>query len=415
MDDADKTREQLISELTELRQKLSKLQTSETELRKTQESLQSIFRAAPTGIGLVANRIFLQVNDRFCDMVGYSRAELIGQSARMLYLTDEAYKYVGREKYAQIQAQETGTVETVWRRKDGQVIDILLSSTPLNPDNLSDGVTFTALDITRRKQTEKELANHRLHLEEMVKVRTTELEKANVQLQALSRVKDEFVANVSHELRTPITNLKLRHDLLNLCPDKLEEYLAVMQRETVRLEHIIESLLYLSRLDQDRVSWNPVYVDLNLLTKQFVADRMTYARSKELDLTFSSEQNLPLVEADQGLWEQVLSILLTNAFNYTPANGSVMVKTQLKTDNGRSWAGVSVADTGLGIQSADQQRLFERFFRGAAGRETGAPGTGLGLAIVQEIVNKHQGEIEFFSEGVPGKGTIFKVWLPVAE
>ena len=165
MDDADKTKEQLIKELAEMRQRLNELQTSETELRKTQESLQSIFRAAPTGIGLVSNRMFLQVNDRFCDMVGYPREELIGQSARMLYLTAEDYDYVGREKYAQIQTQGIGTVETTWRRKDGVVIDVLLSSTPLNPARLSDGVTFTALNITKRKRIEKELATHRQHLE----------------------------------------------------------------------------------------------------------------------------------------------------------------------------------------------------------------------------------------------------------
>ena len=414
MDDADKTREQLITELAEQRQRLAELQTSETELRKTQESLQSIFRAAPAGIGLVANRVFLQVNDRFCDMVDYAREELIGQNARMLYLTDEAYEYVGREKYNQIKTQETGTVETVWQRKDGLVIDILLSSTPLNPGRLSDGVTFTALNITKRKQSERELANYRQHLEEMVKVRTTELEEANIQLQALSRVKDRFVANVSHELRTPITNLKLRHDLLKLRPDKLDEYLAVMQRETARLEHIIESLLYLSRLDRDRVNWNPELVDLNLLAAQFVADRTSYAQSLKLCLTFCGEPNLPLIKVDKALLEQVLSILLTNSFNYTPTDGSVTVKTHQQDYNGGSWAGMSVADTGLGISPEDQPRLFERFFRGEAGQESGTPGTGLGLAIVQEIVNKHQGDIEFFSEGV-GKGTIFTVWLPITE
>lgn len=415
MDDADKTKEQLITELAEQRQRLIELQTSETELRKTQESLQSIFRAAPTGIGLVSNRIFLQVNDRLCDMVGYTREEIIGQSARMLYLSDEDYDFVGREKYTQLEIQGIGTVETFWQRKDGQIIDVLLSSTPLNPASLVDGVTFTALDISKRKRIERELANHRKHLEDMVRVRTAELEEANEQLHALSRVKDEFVANVSHELRTPITNLKLRHDLLDLRPDKLEAYLEVMRRETERLEHIIESLLYLSRLDQDHVSWNPVLVDINLLTAQFVDDRTVLAQSRGLSLTFCGEPNLPLVAADRALWEQVLSILLTNSFNYTPANGAIVVKTHARERGGQFWVGVSVRDTGYGIPLAEQARLFERFFRGRVGQESGTPGTGLGLAIVQEIVGKHQGQIEFFSEGVPGKGTIFKVWLPIAE
>ncbi len=119
--------------------------------------LSSVFRAAPVGIGLVTNRVILQANQRLCDMVGYSLDELIGQDARFLYPDREDYDYVGREKYRQIREHGTGTIETHWRRKDGTVIDVLLSSTPLDLNDLSKGVTFTALDITARKQVEEEL------------------------------------------------------------------------------------------------------------------------------------------------------------------------------------------------------------------------------------------------------------------
>ena len=90
-------------------------------------------------------------------MTGYIREELLGKNSRILYGTEEDYEYVGREKYAQIRERNTGTVETRWLRKDGTVIDVLLSSTPIDPNDLSIGVTFTALDITTRKQVEKDL------------------------------------------------------------------------------------------------------------------------------------------------------------------------------------------------------------------------------------------------------------------
>ena len=122
-----------------------------------QARLHSIFRAAPIGIGLVIDRVLQEVNDRLCDMVGYTQEELVGQSARLLYPSDEDYAYVGQEKYQQIRDHGTGTVETHWRRKDGSIIDVLLSSTPLDLDDLSQGVTFTALDITDRRQAEDEL------------------------------------------------------------------------------------------------------------------------------------------------------------------------------------------------------------------------------------------------------------------
>ncbi len=123
----------------------------------TADVLSSIFRVAPVGIGLVADRVIRQANERLCEMVGYAGEELIGQDARLLYPDQADYEYVGTEKYRQIAAQGTGTVETRWRRKDGTIINVLLSSTPLNLDDWSRGITFTALDITSRKQAEEEL------------------------------------------------------------------------------------------------------------------------------------------------------------------------------------------------------------------------------------------------------------------
>jgi signal transduction histidine kinase len=108
----------------------------------------------------------------------------------------------------------------------------------------------------------------------------------------------------------------------------------------------------------------------------------------------------------------VLSILLTNALTYTPEGGRVVVTTQLRRREGKRWAGFSVGDTGPGIPLDEQSRVFERFVRGKVGRESGVPGTGLGLALAQEIVQRHRGQIELVSEGAPGKGATFTVWLP---
>ncbi|WP_051434544.1 PAS domain S-box protein [Desulfonatronum lacustre] len=120
--------------------------------------LATILQTAPTGIGMVENRVIVSVNDYVLELTGYSREELIGQSARMLYPTQEDYDYVGREKYRQISQKGTGSVETRWLRKDGAVLDVILSSTPLDPEDLSAGVTFTVLDITDRKQSEERFA-----------------------------------------------------------------------------------------------------------------------------------------------------------------------------------------------------------------------------------------------------------------
>jgi|GEM_PF-2985451 len=130
---------------------------AEIALRESEEHIRSIFRSAPIGIGLVVNRVLKQANKYLCELTGYSEQELINQSARILYPSDEEFECVGREKYAQIANGGTGTVETRWQRKDGTHLDILLSSTALDLNDLSRGVTFTALDITERKQAEQAL------------------------------------------------------------------------------------------------------------------------------------------------------------------------------------------------------------------------------------------------------------------
>lgn len=131
----------------------------EKALRESKDHITSIFRSAPVGIGSVTNRILKRVNSRLCELTGYNAEELVGQSARILYPSEEEFEFVGREKYAQIADHGTGTVETRWRRKDGRIIDVLLSSTPVDLQNPSKNVTFTALDITDRKQTEIALQN----------------------------------------------------------------------------------------------------------------------------------------------------------------------------------------------------------------------------------------------------------------
>ncbi|MDX2369600.1 MAG: EAL domain-containing protein [Colwellia sp.] len=132
---------------------VTKQKQSQEALQKSDYYLQSIFRAAPGGIGLIQDRVFKHVNENICQLTGYKREELIDQNARLLYSSDEEYKIVGQEKYRQIQEKGTGTVETRFQRKDGNIIDVLLSSTPLDMNDFSKGVTFTVTDISAIKQS----------------------------------------------------------------------------------------------------------------------------------------------------------------------------------------------------------------------------------------------------------------------
>ncbi|MDI6401944.1 PAS domain S-box protein, partial [Balneolaceae bacterium ANBcel3] len=112
--------------------------------------LENIFSTAPTGIGVVTNRVFTDINEYVVELTGYSREELIGQSARVLYVSEEGYHYVGTEKYRQMREKGTGVVQVQWQHKNGDVLEVILSSTPLDPTDFSAGIVFTVLDITEQ-------------------------------------------------------------------------------------------------------------------------------------------------------------------------------------------------------------------------------------------------------------------------
>jgi PAS domain S-box-containing protein len=247
-------------------------------------------------------------------------------------------------------------------------------------------------------------------LEQRVAERTRELSEANERLRELDRLKDQFVSNVSHELRTPLANIKLYAGLLTHGKsEKLPHYLETLRRETLRLEKLIEDLLELSRLNAGTATISANPIDVNRLIESLIADRAKLVADRGLSLNMDLNPNLPYVLGDPWRLEQVLSNLLANAMHYTPQGGTIVLRTSLQENDHQAWATITVEDTGLGITAEELPLVFERFYRGTAGRQSGAPGTGLGLAICKELVDRLGGHITVESD--PGHGTTFTVWL----
>jgi len=239
--------------------------------------------------------------------------------------------------------------------------------------------------------------------------RTRELAEANEQLKELDRLKSKFVSDVSHELRTPVANIMLYLNLLKSGkPERRNHHLSVLKNQAQRLASLIEDILSLSRLElaSDRVKFEAV--DLNRVVEQVVTAHRLHAEAAGLELTVESGPDLPPVWAERNQLAQVITNLVSNAINYTPA-GQVRVTTHLDAQRGQ--ACLQVEDTGLGIEAEDLPHIFERFYRGQQVGGSNIPGTGLGLAIVKEILDLHDGEIEVQSQ--VGQGSRFKVWLPL--
>ncbi|MGF1507265.1 MAG: ATP-binding protein [Anaerolineae bacterium] len=257
--------------------------------------------------------------------------------------------------------------------------------------------------------SQSELERINAELEQRVAERTQELRDLNAHLVELGNLKDDFIANVSHELRTPVASIKLYHYLLRTNPDELDKYITTLERETHRLEMLVEDLLLISRLDRDMVPLDVSDFDLGTIVDQLVTDRRHIAAERTIELAFYNQVTDLSYRGDEVLLARAFGILLTNALNYTPAGGHITIRLVPAEHEGRSQVIIRVEDTGPGVPPREAGQIFERFFRGTNTRHV--EGTGLGLPIAREIVTKHGGDLRLASSSP--QGSVFEIWLPL--
>jgi PAS domain S-box-containing protein len=385
--DISKQKQQEV-ELKKFNEKLQDLVAKKIfEIQEKKNLLASIFRAAPAGIGVVKNRVITHVNPTMERITGYSSQELIEQSARMLYPDDEEFNFVGQEKYRQIHESGSGTVETKWLCKDGTVIDVLLSSTPINPKNLDNGVTFLALDITARKNVKKELKS---------------VHKQLLHAEKLSAV-GRFSASIAHEMNNPLQGV------LNVVRGVQERAtLAEIDQELVDLAlkecHRMKELI--KKLQQFNKPTSGTRAALNI--HQVIDEVLLFAKKKFRDkkITVKKEYaaSLPEIWAVADQIKQVLINILGNAGDaIVPGGDTITLATSLQNEKHIS---ISIKDCGEGISPENLKKIFEPFYSTRA-----IKGTGLGLFVSYGIIKSHGGDITVESKA--GQGTTFTITLPI--
>ncbi|NWF63462.1 MAG: GAF domain-containing protein [Chloroflexi bacterium] len=234
----------------------------------------------------------------------------------------------------------------------------------------------------------------------------------------VDRLKSEFVATVSHELRTPMTAIKGYVDILTMgaaggLNENQMHFLDVVRNNIERLRILVDDLLDISRIESGRVKLEQGKVNLYEIAEEVVAEvlRRSQNEEKPIALSLDASKDLPFVKGDSARIRQIISNLVNNAFNYTPENGAIWVNIHPDMEQGEIQ--VDVHDNGIGVKPEDQDRLFERFYRGEHPLVLATPGTGLGLPIVRQLVEMHNGRIWMKSTGVPGEGSTFSFTLPV--
>jgi len=231
------------------------------------------------------------------------------------------------------------------------------------------------------------------------------------EIRRLERVRRDFVANVSHELRTPLTTIQgFAETLLAGAlddPSARRKFLEIIRDHAARLGRITDDLLKLSAIEGGSMTFHMEPVRLPNLVEHCIEAVSLKAKARGLEISGHLPNALPLVLGDSLRLEEVLMNLLENAIQYTPPPGSIRLSAEVEGET----AVLCVADTGIGIPSTDQERIFERFYRVDVARSREAGGTGLGLSIAKHIVEAHQGRLWVESE--LGKGSRFFFSLPV--
>ncbi|SFL31647.1 PAS domain S-box-containing protein [Desulfomicrobium norvegicum] len=384
----------------------------EEALRESQEHLQAIFRVAPTGIGVVRNRVLIRVNQRVCEMTGHTEKELLGQSARMLYPAQEDFDFVGREKYRQIKAKGTGEVETRWLRKDGTIIDVLMASTPLDPENLSLGVTFTATDITERNSIQAKLRTANRELLEAT-ARATELA---TQSQAANRAKSEFLANMSHEIRTPLNGVLGTLQLMETTSldEEQRSFVSMAINSSTRLTRLLSDILDISRIESGKLVLYETEFEIGALKDSVLELFAPIARQKKLDLNFQLAENVPpRFVGDEMRLRQILFNLVGNAIKFTE-HGRIAVEISALPSNAQKECRLllCVFDTGTGIPDDRLKDIFEPFVQVDGSFVRQHQGAGLGLSIVRRLTLLLGGNLAV--DTGPGEGTAICLSLPLS-
>ncbi|MBU2664650.1 PAS domain S-box protein [Actinoplanes bogorensis] len=286
-------------------------------------------------------------------------------------------------------------------RSDEKVLGVLLffTAVPIEPDpevlDLLDGVCA-------------HLGRH------MERRRAEELALSLAATQArLAAAQEEMVGMVSHELRNPLGAIRSYSETLLDDPGLTDEqrHLAeVIDRRSGHMQHLVDDLLDLARLEAGQMHIDPQPISAARLVREAVQAQQPAADAKGLTVTLDVPRHLP-VHADPVRLRQVLDNLVSNAVKYTPSGGTVTVTASLDVSS-TGEAMISVADTGIGVPEDEYERLFDRFFRASNAVRNGTKGTGLGLAITKAIVDAHGGAVT--ATPAPSGGSLFTVTLPTA-
>jgi PAS domain S-box-containing protein len=363
---------------------------AEESLRESEEKFNKAFHASPTGIfiTLLEDGSFIDVNDSYTLMTGYSREELIGHSPTELNMITSA-EQLESIKFRHVNRERTVNEERKIRIKSGEMRTILVSSDYFTISGKPCIITINT-DITERKQ-----------MEEKLKKTLSDLEQSSAQLAATNKELESFSYSVSHDLRSPLRSIDgfsqaLLEDYQECLDDTGKDYLQRLRNASQKMGELIDGILTLSRLTRSEMHREDI--DLSTLVEE-IATRLQENQPKR-KVDFIIRKGL-VAQGDPQLLRALLENLLGNAWKFTKKCPKARIEFGT-TKNGKKTT-YFIKDNGAGFDMTYTDKLFTAFQR--LHEVTEFPGTGIGLATVQRIINRHGGNV--WAEGAVDKGATF--------
>ena len=352
------------------------------------------------------------------EILGYQPDELVGGNVLSL-LPPEQHVLAVKAFGEQMSQPWSSTFLTNLLKKDGGWLPVEISARAYYENDLPMLQIGLVRDITVRKQMEAEVLQRNRELRELydnLNKTVLELRQTNQRLDDATRHKSEFLANMSHELRTPLNAIigfseVLYDQTFGPLSDKQRRFVDNILNSGKHLLALVNDVLDLSKVEAGKMKLMLEQLGPLDIINEILVSLTPLAQKKQIVLASHVEASLPLLTADRGKLRQILYNIYSNAIKFTPEGGLIETTTCIIEQEGDKYLEIAIKDTGIGIQPADQERIFEEFQMVDSTLSKKQQGTGLGLALCRKLTQMHGGTVTVTSE--LGVGSTFVVTLPL--